>query len=212
MALYEDYRGEGRGYAIWKMEESLDQLAALLHNPALLAAAQSRFTHPVKQMEFLAVRLLIAHSLAPHEEVEYLPTGKPFLKSHSHFISISHTRGYVALAWNETCESGVDIEQRAPRVTKVRSRFVNDDEEAALDRSCELEALLLHWSAKETAYKILDVPGLDFKVQLHIHPFKVQPSGQFFLQESRTPVKRLFVIDYLVKPDFVFTCSFASGL
>ena len=108
----------------------------------------------------------------------------------------------MALAWHHEREAGVDIEQHGDRVTRVRRRFVNDEEEASLDRNRELEALLLHWSAKETVYKILDIQGLDLREHLSLHPFVVKEAGHFTMEERYTPAKSCFDITYLVNPDF----------
>lgn len=47
--------------------------------------------------------------------------GKPFIEGYN--ISISHTKGYVAIIISRFFEVGVDIEYPADRVLRIASRF-----------------------------------------------------------------------------------------
>ena len=89
------------------------------------------------------------------KEIAYYSSGRPYLKDGSRYISISHTRGYVAVALHSSCEVGMDIEQYGTRVRKVASRFIRSDEEPAMMEGDEVYALLLHWSAKEALFNIV---------------------------------------------------------
>lgn len=94
--------------------------------------------------------------------------GKALSKDGSRYISISHTRGYVAVALHSSCEVGMDIEQYGTRVRKVASRFIRSDEEPAMMEGDEVYALLLHWSAKEALFKLMGVEEVDFIRHLRI--------------------------------------------
>ena len=97
-----------------------------------------------------------------------------------------------------------DIEQKGERVMRVKSRFVREDERAET-----LDQMLLHWSAKETAFKMLNRDKVDFLKHFHIQPFDIDETeeGQFLLQETKTNDERLFQIHYKIFPDFVLTYS-----
>lgn len=147
-------------------------------------------------------------------------------------ISISHTRNYAAVALSES-PVGLDIEQRTERVLKVRSRYVSPLEEKDFVSSSakrQLDALLLLWSAKETMYKLLDNPELDFAQNLEAQPFRLHDERGTYTEvtppvpiaeftdadslpyfEARTqgvfiPDKQ-FRIHYHFFPDFVLTVS-----
>jgi 4'-phosphopantetheinyl transferase EntD len=125
-----------------------------------------------RRREWLAVRVLLKQTLGEEKEIRYTALGKPYLADNSYFISISHTKGYVAIAVNKEHPVGVDIEYRSPRVEKIRSRFMSAEEENHLSTTNPSLHLLLHWSAKETLYKILEDIHVDFQAHLHIEPFE----------------------------------------
>lgn len=77
----------------------------------------------------MAFRTCIAISVAGEEKtIEYAPSGKPHLADSSYFISISHTRGYVAVILSAVSEVGIDIEQYGQRVHKVAHKYMRPDE------------------------------------------------------------------------------------
>ena len=71
-----------------------------------------RFTAAHRRLEWLAVRVLLYTLSGEEKEIAYHPSGKPYLADDSASISISHTKGYVAVALGlPGREVGVDIEQ-----------------------------------------------------------------------------------------------------
>lgn len=67
--------------------------------------------------------------LKEDKQIGYSSEGKPFLTDDSFFISISHTKGYVAVILNPKTPVGIDIEQYGKRVHKVFDRFIRPDEQ-----------------------------------------------------------------------------------
>ena len=120
----------------------------------------------------------------PLPPVEKTPSGKPYLADGDAFISISHTQGYVAVAYSKCHEVAVDIEQYGTRVKRVAHKFIREDEQVSIQAGNEIYAMLLHWSAKESLFKLLDVEGVDFTEHLHIHPFRLS-SARVRLAGSR---------------------------
>ena len=203
MALYLQHQGPACRWGIWKMEEPYEELCALLP-AALVAQAEQRFSAPHRRQEWLSVRALLARLAGKEAEIGYLPSGKPYLLRSSAFVSISHTRGYVAVICG-TEPVGIDIEQYGRRVHKVASRFIRDDEQANAWQGDNTWSLLLHWSAKEVMYKCLDIEAVDFREHLRIFPFTPQPEGTFRACEYKTGQRRSYLIRYLLHPDFVLT-------
>ena len=123
-------------------------------------------------------------------------------------ISISHTKGYVAvLLGDPKKEVGIDIEYYSGRVRKVAHKFMRADEQESLFRGTETWSLLLHWSAKETMFKCMNASDVDFREHLHVMPFIVDEQGVFSAAEYRTAEKRNFQIHYYLFSDFVLTLS-----
>lgn len=195
-------------WGIWKTDETLDNLLAMLpHREAYLESMQ-RFTAEHRRLEWLAVRVLLYTLLGEEKEIAYYPSGKPYLADGSASISISHTKGYVAvLLGTRDKEVGIDIEQYGERVRRVAYKFMREDEEASLFCGTEIWSLLLHWSAKETMFKCMNASDVDFREHMRVLPFSVGESGIFSAEEYRTAEKRKFAIHYYLSSDFVLTLS-----
>ena len=220
---------------IWQLSETLDDFRSLLP-AAMVDEAERRFRAPHRQLEWLAVRALLFQLLGREAEVAYLPSGKPYLRAcpslsqqspslqsqassfqsqassfqsqaSSLNISISHTRGYVAVILGPSTV-GVDIEQYGPRVHKVAHKFMRPDEPVTVYEGNDTWCLLLHWSAKETLFKCIDSEEVDFRDHLRLFPFTIAKSGCFQAREYRTPQKRQFDIHYLLHPEFVLTYTY----
>ena len=167
----------------------------------------------VRRLEYLAVRALATQMGIHSADIAYLASGKPYLKDSNLTISISHTKGYVAVLMSAHGQAGVDVEHTTDRVRKIRQKFMHPMEETVLTEVCksinETLGLLLHWCAKEAMFKAVPEDGVDFAQELRIIDFGLQgESGSFqgcFLRTGRN-----FKIDYLMQPDFVLTCSFSA--
>lgn len=153
MPLYRIFREDDLLVGVWKADETIDQLLSSLHCLSLYREKLTNFSEKRKH-EWLSVRVLLKTLCGEEKEIAYYPSGRPYLEDGSAHISISHTRGYVAVALHPFHEVGVDIEQYGERVKKVSSRFIRPDEESTMMKGDEIYALLLHWSAKETLFKL----------------------------------------------------------
>lgn len=160
-----------------------------------------------RRREWLSIRVVLKELLGEEVKISYYPSGKPYLSDSSYSIGISHTKGYVALILNKHSEVSIDIEHISPRVKNIRSRFMSEEEENRLSNENELVSLLLHWSAKETLFKLLGEEAVEFQTQLHIHPFipVMNEWSCFTAHETRTPQSKSFTIHYFVHEDYVLT-------
>lgn len=198
---------DGGGLAIWRIEETADQLYVMLGTTAydsLLAAMHNEN----RRAEWLAVRVLVADVLGPEHIVAYHETGRPYLLDGSSHISISHTKGFAALIYSAKYPIGMDIEYVSSRVSRVAHRFISPEEAAYMDECGEQERLsfqLVAWSAKEALYKLFDVTeGADFLKAFRTYPYKQASLGCLmatvrFLPDCVLPVQ------YYLTPDFVCT-------
>lgn len=212
MSLFLQHKGTECFWGVWKIDESEEELLDLLPHKREYASLVGKYTSPHRRLEWLAVRVLLFVMLGEEKEIAYLPSGKPYLKDGTYALSISHTRGFaaVALSGPET-EVGIDIEQYGERVRKVARRFMCTDEEAAVFEGDDIWSLLLHWSAKETMFKCLNESEVDFREHLRIRPFSPQRQGTFDACEYKTGRKQRFRISYRITPDFVLTWTAGSA-
>lgn len=206
MPLYHKYQHDSFIVAIWKVEETLDELRVLFNDFSIYEAGYERFNSEKRKLEWLAVRALLKEICGEEKAIAYYPSGKPYLLDGSAYVSFSHTHGYVAVAYSRDKEVAVDIEQYGTRVRRVAHKFIREDEQESIQMAeNEISALLLHWSAKETMYKLMGKEGVDFIKHLHIHPFVLAKQGQLNASEYLTESNRCFRISYIIHPDYVLT-------
>ncbi len=202
-------------YAIWQITENENELIApLSYGEEFIDWAHKHYNAPSRRLEWLAVRRLLHELGVDARLVMYHPSGRPYLRSDCNcHISISHTRGYAAVALHPDTPIGIDIEQKGDKVMRVRNKFASATEEAGIiapaGNSTDVQkALLTLWSAKETIFKLIDLPGIDFAEHLHVHPFDIAEQGEFTAHESFTKDMYNFRIHYHNFPDFIFTYGF----
>lgn len=202
MLLFQKYTDKSL-LGVWKIDESIGELLSFLDNDSTIYSEILNLKAKSKIQEKLAVRVLLKHLLKKEVDILYHPSGKPYLKMHEKYISISHTKGYVAVILSSYAETGIDIQYITPKVEKVQPRFISPSE--FIDPENELIHLLLHWAAKETLYKTIGIPGLSFKNDLFIFPFIPKEKGQF--ESSIHNIKKIkkYIISYFSTPQFVLT-------
>ncbi len=205
--LYFDKQEEHCRISVWHVTERLDELLAMLpDDESVRHEAETQFHAKGRIMEWVAVRVLLFTMLGRQVPIHYDEHGAPFLPDYEKLdISISHTKGYVAVALVDHGFVGIDIEEISPKAERVRNRFLRSDERAE-----SLPQLILHWSAKETAFKILHRTHVDFLKHLAVKPFTLSDEGTFELQEFRTDNEQTLSIHYKVFQEFVLTYSLVT--
>ena len=199
-------------WAVREIRESVDELLEKLEKKELYLPHLEKITSEHRKKEWLSVRILLKEILGEEKTISYTSSGKPYLSDNSYQISISHTKGYVAVILHPQLSVGIDIEYISPRVQKIRSRFMSDEEELHLDKTLEEVHLLLHWSAKESLFKILGEENVDFKTELHISPFKpvVNQLAEFSAYETKSKKRGQYDFQYLVTKEYVLTFTASS--
>ena len=194
--------------AIWQITETAEELVSSLPDgEILLVEAVGRFKAVSRRAEWLAVRRLM-HEVGCREIIKYHPSGRPYFESGSFHISISHTRGYAAIALHRTLPIGVDIEQRTEKVCRVKDKFLSNEEKSFLpSEKKNVEALLVIWTAKEAVFKLVDREGIDFAEHFHVSPFEVAGEHRFQAYETFTGEQTHFNCTCQIFPDFVLTIA-----
>lgn len=198
--------------AIWQIAESEEELVARLpRGEEFLAEARTRFKSVGRRLEWLAVRRLM-HEMGIDSSIAYYPSGRPYLVDDTRHISISHTRGYAAVAIREDAPVGLDIEQRTDKVCRVQHKFLSHEEKKFLPlEKKNVEALLVIWTTKEAMFKLVDKEGIDFAAHFHVSPFEVAGEGGFVAHETFTGDCRSFRISYRIFADFVLALGSSQG-
>ncbi|MGL4852260.1 MAG: 4'-phosphopantetheinyl transferase family protein [Phocaeicola sp.] len=205
MPLFKQIDEAGISIGVWQVTESVSELTTQLSIDSYSGERYASFTSDARKLEFLAVRVLLKEMCGMEKQIAYYPSGRPYLKDRSASISISHTKGYVAVALHVDSLVGIDIEQLSDRVERIAKRFIRADEECNLPVVDRTKALLIYWSAKETVFKLLDEEGVDWRNHMQVHPFQLQREGSFELSEHKTSKNNKFRIRYYTHPEFVLT-------
>ena len=206
MHLCHHHKDASLEWAICRFDESFDELSALCDDGSLVGYALENFGSEKRRCEWLAARILIKRLAGSDARVCYSPNGKPMLSDGSRYISISHTDGYVAVALHAKYNVGVDVEVVGAKILKLYKRFLNGYEIDSLDKRNATVAMLLHWSAKESFYKIVGNRGGSFAKNFTISPFVVGGTGYLSISytDDGALIKKLPVF-YIAEDDYVFT-------
>lgn len=214
MPLLRRWEKDGGLWGIWHVTETEEGLMALLADKSLFADRLASIKVPKRRLEILGVCVLLKDLLGEEKRILHEDSGKPFLEGDPRRITISHTKGYVAVGIHGEAVPGMDIEQVGEKVRRVASRFIRADEMPGREQMTGEESLfqlLLHWSAKETLYKLLGCLDVDFRTHLRIRPFKLSPEGEFVGEEFCSAAGTSCLIHYFVHPDFVCTYCVRSA-
>lgn len=190
---------------IWRMEESCEELLKML--PEYSRSPAVRHIHSIRSeqraLEWLSTRTMLYAILQEEKEILKRGSGQPYFADQSYNISISHTKNYAAILLHKTSRVGIDIETKSDRIQKIARKFISDNE--YIDVSQKTVHQLLHWSAKESLFKLMDAEEIDFREHLHIMPFAPKEKGMMQAKETKSPAHATFGIHYEVHPDIVLT-------
>lgn len=192
--------GNGR-LSIWRVTESVDELLNEIEHPDTIADFQKIKTQK-RQLEFLAVRVLLKKILKKEFYIFYTESGKPFLLDNCYNISVSHSGGWIAVAIHPFLNIGVDIECPTNRIQKLYKRFLSEIEQKDLSDGNDLRQLQIAWSAKEALYKIIGKEAVDFANQLRIYPFDAKKDEGSLVMEH-TVSGALYNLHYFLNNDYI---------
>ena len=152
--------------AIWEITETLEELLQLSNT---ISAAD--FNTEKQKKEWLASRLLL-NEINPNYSISYNAFGAPEL-GNSSFISISHSKGLVAIIISQQ-KVGLDIEEISGKALRVSAEVVSINNLKALTT----ERATLIWCCKEAVFKWYQKGEVDFITDIKLHPFKSLEKGE----------------------------------
>ncbi len=200
--LLDSYILKSSKLGIWKIDENVDELCAMLSHKTTKEERFTKIASENRQKEWLAVRVLLKTLCGEEKTIIYTETGKPLLFDKSHNISISHTKGLVAIFLDTVKEVGIDIEYRSDRAFKLKERFMSKNELATLPPDNPIDKSLIYWSAKETIIKMLDKKDVILAEDLLLEPFRLNNKGTLI---GKTSLNKNFNINYKLTESFVLT-------
>ncbi|MCQ2349858.1 MAG: 4'-phosphopantetheinyl transferase superfamily protein [Paludibacteraceae bacterium] len=195
--------------AMWKVEESVEELLSMLFNREEHRAAISKMGAEKRQKEYLVSRVMLNAVLNDDKTIAYHPNGAPYITDGSYNLSIAHTGTYVTILLHKTAKVGIDIERMSDKVVRVQSKFLSDGELQMLDPTNNKTHLTLLWAAKEALYKVMGVEVVDFVTNLTVNPFKPYLDGEMTAEENVTPDHHKYTLNYRVFPEFVLVWTIA---
>ena len=204
MPLFYSEEKNNYQFAIWKMEEDLDDL---LQQSSLSEADRERvnsFTHVARKKEWICIRLLL-EKLKWNFSIRYLETGKPFLENSTAHISISHTRDFAGVIISESCPVGIDLERIHPRIEKIAHKFVSAEEEKMVHGTHHLEKLFVVWGVKEVLFKMNTIGELVFKEHLAVMPFQFENPGHVQAMITKAQFEKNYSLKYKLVEDLLIT-------
>ena len=182
MALLRNQSLNGDVYlALWTLDE--DESYFFSTYPFLLKLKEELSSVGSKQrrLEKLATRALL-YEITGNQDlvITHHSSGKPLVKGYN--ISVSHTKGLVALMLSKTRIVAVDVEYESDRVGRIAHKFINQDEEMPT-----LSHLLIAWCAKEALFKYFSEDNL-LSTQIHLQPFKLEHQGVIVVKNTKSDI------------------------
>lgn len=141
--------------------------------------------------ELRGERELLKLMLGREVEISHNADGRPLISDGN--VSISHTKGHVAILFSPTRSVGIDIEFPSERVKRVAPRFLREDE-----RYDSTEDLQIVWCAKETMYKLYS------EEHLALAEMKVRLKESEIINMRNGSVVRFF---HRVSPEYILTAA-----
>lgn len=198
---------KNRQVAIWKIEESFDDLLNRLKPNDADKALLHSFKNKNKQLEWLCGRLSIKQ-LIEEKGFKYAGLnkddhGKPFVNGLDHEISLTHSFPYVAAVVDEKIPVGIDLEQPREKVVRIAPKYCNEQELLYCDN--DVLKLNVLWCIKETLYKVYGKKGLIFKEQIAIEPFEI--ASDFFIYGNiiANDITRSYKLRCILNEDYILT-------
>lgn len=203
MLIYTKKISSSSTLAIWKMEESEEELRQLFGNQPLTFLENIKSQK--RRLELLSVRILIKTVCGENVNLIYDELGKPKLENSEFFISVSHTDGYAAILLSKNKFVGVDIEFRSTRVLRVKEKFLSENEMLKF-RNLADENFEILWCAKECVFKCLPRTDVDFQ-EIDLQDFTAQKNSIFKAEIARLNLE--FLVHF--EQNSQFTLAWAEG-
>ncbi|MBP3774161.1 MAG: 4'-phosphopantetheinyl transferase superfamily protein [Bacteroidaceae bacterium] len=208
MPYYQSFIKSSIAVHLWKLEEDVPTLAALLGDGEFCAQLREQCKSQSRQRERMAERLLLQTAMGKGIRLEHYPNGAPYVADEPVRISLSHTRGWVAAAISPDDGVGVDVEICSDRINKVSSHFLTSEEHRELAHVNEADLICkktVLWCAKETMFKMLGSGVVNEMKKCQVAPFSLSQEGMLHASYHCMGHAYPFSIHYIRMDDAVLT-------
>lgn len=152
---------------VWQIAETPEELLSHFSAQELANEDFGRFNFDKRKVEWLATRVLLKQLIGNSFTISYTSSGKPVLQhAQYHYISITHSREFVAVFIHQHKEIGIDIESRNRNYAPILKKYLSDLERCHIKEDTWIPCL--YWCAKEALFKLVEEEGIDFKKQFEI--------------------------------------------
>jgi len=177
---YQKEISPGTFFALWKIEECVEELRAKLQLKKHEEEFLQSIHHDKRKLHWLGARVLLRAMLNTNTYIDYGVDiqGKPFLINFPYSISISHSFDYAAVMVSEQYQVGIDIELISPKIEQVAPKFLLPNELNFIEFNHRIEHLYACWCAKEAIYKLNGKRGVSLLNDIRLNPFEYQQRGK----------------------------------
>ena len=193
---------------MWEVKEEVgwffSHVDLALEEPDILNTISNHY----KKLEWLATRMVL-QAICKKIGILYPGIikddhGKPFLKDHSHPISVTHSYPYIAAMIHVDKEVGIDLEKlKTDKILRIAPKFMNSAEYAFAKQDPTISTLI--WCAKESLYKLHGRKFVVFKEDLEIEPFKLSENGHLIGKIKLPDLDAQFKLEYEKTEHFFIT-------
>lgn len=185
-------------FAIWKIEESADELLSKLQLDEEEQNRLQNLSKGKRTLHWLATRVLLRYLLQTDEFI-YCPSdknGKPFLPDYPYEISLTHSFDYAGVMLSTKGECGMDLEIVKDKVLRIKEKFLKPQELSFIQSENEILQLYACWCAKEAVYKLQGNRGVSFLQDMTIRPFNYEAQGVMTLDLTKDGKETSFQVYY----------------
>lgn len=182
MALaYRKQIDQDTSFAIWKIEESAEELYSQLQLKAHEDSFLETLNSGKRNLHWLSTRVLLRSMLDTDGYIDCRidEHGKPYLENLPHKISLSHSFDYAAVIVSKSKAVGIDIELIKNKIERIAFKFMNKNELAFIDKQRIIQHMYICWCAKEAIYKLQGKRNVSFLDHIFLNPFPCGDAGVF---------------------------------
>jgi 4'-phosphopantetheinyl transferase len=191
-------------FAIWKIEETPQELYSQLQLDDEEKAYYERLKTSKRNLHWLGTRVLLRKMLKTDEYIDCKVDahGKPYLVTLPYHISLSHSFDYATVMIGKQ-PVGIDIEQVKDKVERIAHKFMDKRELAFVSPEDKIPQLYVCWCVKEAVYKCFGQKEVSFLDDISLEPFRFEGHGWVKAQLKKGDIKLDYEACYLQYQDYM---------
>ncbi len=185
-------------FAIWKIEESADELLTQLQLKDHELSYLDTLNNGKRNMHWLSTRVLLRRMMDTDDYIDCKvdSNGKPYLSNFPHHISLSHSYDYAAVMVSKNKAVGIDIELIKDKIERIAHKFLSKEELDFIQEKDRIDHFYVTWCAKEAIYKLHGKKNISFLEHIKLEPFEYIGAGSFEAVLNAGTLQRKFKVYY----------------